>query len=82
MTPSTKHRVVCDCGHFGFILATEYPVSNPLLRWKHYTLLGLEGASSFAGDVEATWERIFLALKPRCPQCGLALMPSNLWETP
>lgn len=76
MTMRTTYPVTCSCGHKGAIKMSEndQPYSKP---WESYSLANLNGGG-YRVEGAADWPAVFEAMKPTCPQCGIALTPENL----
>ena len=71
MTTTTRDRIVCECGHEGFIRCRENEQPFSTMR-EEYALEGFDGgdldlvvtsANDFPKDLLAS-------LKPKCPECG------------
>lgn len=77
MTTRTSYPVRCNCGHEGAIRMSEndQPYSA---NWESYTLVGLAGGTYSVSNRSADWEEVFKQMKPACPECAAALLPSNL----
>jgi len=52
----------------------DQPYSKP---WESYSLANLNGGG-YRVEGAADWPAVFEAMKPTCPQCGIALTPENL----
>lgn len=76
MTMRTSYKLTCSCGHHGLIKMSEndQPYSK---SWERYSLDGFNG-SEFGVDGSAEWDKVFIAMKPTCPKCGIKLSPENL----
>ena len=78
MTMRTKIKLVCNCGHEGFIKRSEndQPYSKP---WEDYSVEELDGGSYYT-EKFATWEEVFKEIKPSCPKCGQHLDKTSISE--
>jgi hypothetical protein len=77
MTSRTTDCVRCKCGHEGVILTSEND-SPYSANWEEYTVRGLNGGSHHVERRHASWQEVFDAIKPTCPNCGALLTPHEL----
>lgn len=77
MTSRTTDPVRFKRGHEGAIRTSEnnQPYSA---NWDRYTVVGLNGGSHHVERRSASWDEVFKAIKPTCPECGTLLTPADL----
>lgn len=75
MTSRSERRIVCACGHSGYVRLSEndYPFSS---LWEEYSLKGFAGNSITITNYSDMPDNILEALNPKCPKCGAAGMVS------
>ena len=71
------YKVQCNCGHVGGIKLKENDTPYSASFYEYYSLVDLDG-SSFNTEGSAGWEKAFLNMKPRCPNCHARLTPKHL----
>ena len=68
MASWTKDKIVCDCGHEGFLTCKES--DQPYGRnWEDYRLEGFAGEDYMVNRAESRLD-ILAKTKPVCPICG------------
>ena len=69
MTMRTRTRIVCECGHEGFLKCSEndQPYSS---LWESYSLEGFSGGSLTITNYKDMPDDILGTLMPSCPKCG------------
>ena len=69
MTMRTRDRLVCECGHEGYLHCSEndQPYSS---LWEAYRLEGFDGGSLTVTSARDMPADLLATLKPKCPQCG------------
>lgn len=70
MTTRSKDRIVCECGHEGFLRLSEndQPFSS---LWESYSLEGFSGRSLTITNYKDMPDDLLGYMQPMCPQCGV-----------
>jgi hypothetical protein len=65
----TQQRLVCECGHEGYLCLAENDQPYSTL-WESYTLDGFSGGSLVITSYEEKPKDLLAALQPKCSDCG------------
>jgi hypothetical protein len=69
VTTDTRHPLICECGHEGYLEVSENDQPFSAL-WEEYSLDGFTGGTlTITSYADAPRDRL-AALNPTCPQCG------------
>lgn len=69
MTTSTQAKLICDCGHQGYLRRSEEGQSGRS-PWESFTLEGFDGKSSTVTISKAVPKDLLGYMQPICPRCG------------
>ena len=69
MTMRTRDRILCECGHQGYLCCAEkdQPFSS---LWESYSFEGFQGRDAVITSNAERPESLLAAMQPTCPQCG------------
>jgi hypothetical protein len=69
MTTTTRDKIVCECGHEGYITRREndQPFSG---LWEEYSLNGFDGNELTITSYKNMPKNLLAHLDPKCPECG------------
>lgn len=69
MTTTSRDKLICECGHEGFLKLREndQPYSS---LWEAYSLENFDGGSLTITNFKQMPKDILTHLGPRCPECG------------
>lgn len=69
MTTTSREKIVCSCGHQGFVKLKEndQPFSG---LWEAYSLEGFSGKSLTVTNASEMPDDLLAYMQPSCPDCG------------